>query len=180
MEKTSWNREGRTRAWGVFQTTEYFQGVRVVVLSNLVKMIFPSLFFSSIPKRAVGFSYPSGREGKLLGAALGAATCALALLLLRVVGPGGPILAVWLTGGTAGLILYNSTKERVAFVKQYCSTCRLRPLIEEHEAMHLNGEPSEEAVWAEARKKYSYASLHLADDPKICSFCPIAKKLRNN
>jgi hypothetical protein len=180
LEEASSRPGDETRAWGVFQTTEHFQGVRVVVLSNLVKVIFPSLFFSSLPKRAIGFSYPSGREGKLIGAALLAATGVVALLLFDVMGPGGLILAVWLTGGTAGLIIYNSTREKVAFVKEYCSTCRLRPLIEEHEAMHLYGEPREEAVWAETRKKYSYASLQLADDPKICSFCPIAKKLRND
>ena len=180
MEKASWKREDLSRSWGVFQTAEYFQGVRVVVLSNLVKILLPSLFFSSLPKRAIGFSYPSGREGRVIGAALVAATGAVGLLLFKMVGPGGLVLAAWLTGGTAGLIIYNSTRERVAFVKQYCSTCRLRPLIEEHEAMHLYGEPKEEAVWAEARRRHSYAALGLADDPKICSFCPIAKKLRND
>jgi len=57
--------------------------------------------------------------------------------------------------------------------------CRLRPIIEEHESMHLNGERSEDVLWRETRKKYTYEGLSLAGDPKICSFCPIAKKLRN-
>ncbi len=66
-------------------------------------------------------------------------------------------------------MLYNSTQCRVAFVKEYCSACRLRPIIEEHESMHLNGERSEDVVWGEARKKYSYDGLSLAGDPRICS-----------
>jgi len=173
--------EGRpTRAWGTPSTIGSFLGVRVVVLSNLVRLLFPPLFFSSIPKRAIGFSYPSGREGKLIGTALVAATGIVSFLMMKAVGLPGLVLAAWLTGGTAGLIVYNSTMERVAFVKQYCQSCRLRPLIEEHEAMHLNGEASEEVVWTEARSKYSYESLQLADDPKICAFCPIAKKLRDH
>jgi hypothetical protein len=168
------------RAWGGPSTIGSFLGVRVVVLSNLVKFLFPPLFFSSMPKRAIGFSYPSGREGKLIGAALVAATGVVSFLMVKTVGIPGLALAAWLTGGTAGLIIYGSTRERVAFVKQYCQYCRLRPLIEEHEAMHLSGVASEEVVWTEARRKYSYASLGLADDPKICTFCPIAKKLRDH
>ena len=168
------------RAWGVPVTVVSFTGIRVVVLSNLVKLLLPPLFVSSLPKRAIGFSYPSGREGKLIGLALVAATGLVSLLLMTRVGVAGLLLAAWLVGGTAGLIVYNSTREKVAFVKQYCQGCRLRPLIEEHEAMHLRGESSEDVVWAEARKKYSYEGLHLADDPKICTFCPIAKKLRDH
>ena len=179
MEKARFRPEDPSRAWGVFQTTEHFEGVKVVILSNLVKAVFPSLLFSSLPRRAIGFSYPSGKEGMFIGAALVAATGVVALMLFKIVGPAGLGLATWLTGGTAGLIIYNSTRGRVAFVKQYCWSCRLRPLIEEHEAMHLYGEHREEAVWAEARRRHNYATLNIADDPKICSFCPIAKKLRN-
>lgn len=157
-----------------------FPDVRFVTLSRLVMLAFPPLFFSSIPKRAIGFSYPSGREGRLLGFSLLAATLSIGLLLSRTIGLPGFLVMAWLTGGTAGLMLYNSTRGRIAFLKSYCSTCRLRPLIEEHELMHLNGEPSEEAVWAETRKKYTYEGLSLANDPKICSFCPIAKKLRTH
>ncbi len=89
-------------------------------------------------------------------------------------------MAAWLMGGTGGLIIYNSTREKIAFVKEHCQSCRLRPLIEEHEAMHLNGEPSEDVVWGEAMRRHSYQSLGLASDPRICSFCPIAKKLRDH
>ena len=78
------------------------------------------------------------------------------------------------------MILYSSMRRKVAFLKANCSACRLRPVVEEHEAMHLGGIASEEAVWAEARKKYSYENLSLEGDPRICSFCPIAKKLRTH
>jgi hypothetical protein len=152
--------------------------VRFVTLSRAVRLAFPPLYLSSIPKRAIGFSYPSGREGRVLGIALLSMTFLMGFLLSNVVGFPGFLLMAWLTGGTGALMIYNSTRGRLAFVKSYCSTCRLRPIIEEHERMHLDGEPSEEVVWADARKKYSYEALSLADDPKICVFCPIAKKLR--
>lgn len=171
---------GSTRAWGNLGSFEPSSGVRVVILSGLVKLALPPLFLASLPRRAIGFSYPSGAEGRVLGGALAAATGLLSLLLLKTVGLPGPLAAAWLMGGTAGLIIYNSTRQRIAFVKQHCETCRLRPLIEEHEAMHLMGEPREEVVWAEARRKYTYDGLQLGADPRICSFCPIAKKLRDH
>jgi len=169
-----------SRAWGGPSSIGSFLGVRVVVLSNVVKLLFPPLFVSSIPKRAIGFSYPSGREGKLIGTALIAATGIVSFLMMKTIGAPGIALAAWLTGGTAGLIVYNSTRERVAFVKEHCQHCRLRPLIEEHEAMHLSGEASEEVVWTEAKRRHSYEGLGLGNDPKICTFCPIAKKLRGH
>jgi len=168
------------QAWGGSGTIGPLLGVRVVVLSNALRLLFPPLLFSSLPKRAIGFSYPSGREGKVIGSALLAATGVVSLLLTTTVGVAGIALAAWLMGGTAGLIIYNSTRQKIAFVKGHCQSCRLRPLIEEHEAMHLNGEPSEDVVWGEARRRYSYQSLGLASDPRICSFCPIAKKLRDH
>ncbi|MDA4122340.1 MAG: hypothetical protein OK456_04065 [Thaumarchaeota archaeon] len=168
------------QAWGSSSAIGPLLGVRVVVLSNALRLLFPPLLFSSLPKRAIGFSYPSGREGKVIGVALLAATGVVSLLLMTTVGVAGIALAVWLMGGTAGLIIYNSTREKIAFVKEHCQSCRLRPLIEEHEAMHLHGEPSEDVVWGETMRRYSYKSLGLSSDPGICSFCPIAKKLRDH
>ena len=169
-----------SRASGTQAAPARLPEVRFVTLSSLVKLAFPPLFISSIPKRAIGFSYPSGNEGRVLGLCILGMTALIGFLLSRFIGPLGFIAMAWLTGGTGALMLYNSTNHRVAFVKDYCSTCRLRPLIEEHELMHLNGERSEAVVWGETRKKYSYESLALEGDPKICSFCPIAKRLRNN
>ena len=108
------------------------------------------------------------------------ATAAVSFLLNNAVGVYAALAMVWLMGGTGAVILYNSTGHGLAFVKQMCSTCRLRPIIEEHEIMHLNGESSEEAVWRETRKKYSYEGLGLGTDPKIHSFCPIAKRLKES
>lgn len=168
------------RSLGAPTPSVAIHAVRFVALSSVVKLAFPPLLLSSLPKRAIGFSLPCGNEGRLLGLSLLGVTVSIGFLLATAIGPLGFMVMVWLTGGTAGLMLYNSTRGRVAFVKEYCSTCRLRPIIEEHESMHLNGERSEEVVWGEAMKKYSYESLSLAGDPKICSFCPIAKRLRNN
>jgi hypothetical protein len=168
------------RAWGAQATTASLSQIRFIKLSNAVKLAFPPLFFSSIPKRAIGFSYPSGREGRILGVSMLSITIAIGLLLSLNIGLSGFLLMIWLTGGTSVLMLYNSTSGKIAFIKSYCSGCRLRPLIEEHEAMHLNGESSEEVVWGEMTKKYTYEGLSLAGDPKICSFCPIAKRLRTH
>ncbi len=155
-------------------------GVVVLPLSNLLKVLLPPLLISSMPKRAIGFSFPRGTEGKLIGVSLLLATFAVSFLLDRTLGIYPALAMVWLMGGTGVVILFNSMGQGVAFVKEMCSTCRLRPIIEEHEKMHLDGEASEEAVWAEARKKYSYEGLGLGTDPSIHSFCPIAKRLKES
>jgi hypothetical protein len=174
------NTQKSSGPWRISASPAVFPDVRFVTLSRAVRLAFPPLLLSSLPKRAIGFSYPSGREGRVLGVALLSMTFLIGFLLSPTLGLPGFLLMAWLTGGTASLMLYNSTVGRVAFVKSYCSTCRLRPLIEEHEAMHLYGEPSEDVVWGETKKKYTYEGLSLANDPKICSFCPIAKKLRTH
>ncbi len=155
-------------------------GIVVLPLSMLLRLLLPPRLVSSRPRRAVGFSFPRGTEGKVLGVALLGGTAAVSYLLNNAFGIYAALAMVWLMGGTAVVIIYNSTGHGLAFVKQMCSTCRLRPIIEEHEIMHLNGEPSEEAVWLETRKKYSYEGLGLGTDPKIHSFCPIAKRLKEN
>jgi hypothetical protein len=155
-------------------------GVLVLPLSNLLRVALPPLLISSLPRRAIGFSFPRGTEGKLLGVCLMGATVAISFLADRAYGPLAALAMVWLVGGTGVVMLYNSTRQGLAFVKQMCSTCRLRPIIEEHEIMHLNGETSEEAVWDSARKRYSYEGLGLGTDPKIHSFCPIAKRLKES
>src|SRR5712692_2630228 len=168
------------RAFGLPTPLAAVDGIIVVPLSNLLKLAFPPLWVSSLPRKAIGFSLPRGAEGKLLGACILAATSLIALLAGESFGPVALLGIVWLTGGTGVLMVYNSTRQGVAFVKLMCSTCRLRPIIEEHEIMHLRGEPSEEVVWRETLKKYSYEGLELGTDPKIHSFCPIAKRLKEN
>ena len=168
-----------SRAWGTSSAEAGTPEVKFVVLSTVVKLAFPPLLFSSIPKRAIGFSYPSGGEGRLLGISLLGVTGVLGFLLSTWIGPAGDLVMAWLLGGTAVVMIYNSTSCRIAFLKEYCAPCRLRPIIEEHEAMHLNGEASEDVIWQETRRRYTYESLSLEGDPQICTFCPIAKKLRN-
>jgi hypothetical protein len=153
--------------------------VVVVPLSKLLRVLVPPLFISSLSRSAIGFSFPRGNEGRLIGSCLVAATVGLSFMLDTALGAYPALLLVWLMGGTGAIILYN-TWRGLAFVKEMCSTCRLRPIIEEHEVMHLNGVRSEEAVWSEARKKYSYDGLGLGTDPEIHSFCPIAKRLKEN
>ena len=154
------------------------EGIVVLPLSKLLRLLLPPLFISSLPKRAIGFSFPRGKEGAFLGSALLVGTGTIAFLLDSAFGIYPALAMVWLIGGTGAVILYNSVGHGLAFVKEMCSTCRLRPIIEEHEMMHLKGEPSEDEVWRETRKKYSYDGLGLGSDPAIHSFCPIAKRLK--
>ncbi len=151
-----------------------------MVLSSLVKIAIPSLLVSSIPRRAIGFSYPRGREGLIAAAGMLGLTFVVGYALAASVGPLSIFVSLWGFGGTAAVMLYNSTGTGVAFVKPLCSTCRLLPLIEEHEAVHLSGVASEARCWEDARKRYSYVGLGLGSDPRICSFCPIAKRLRED
>jgi hypothetical protein len=155
-------------------------GIIVLPLSRSLSILLPPLFVSSLPKRAIGFSFPRGTEGKLLGVSLIGATVAISVLLSTAFGFIFGLAIIWIMGGTGVVILYNSTRRGLAFVKEMCSACRLLPIIEEHEIMHLRGEPSEEVVWREAKKKYTYEGLGLGTDPKIHSFCPIAKRLKEN
>ncbi len=166
------------RALGLPTPVAAIDGVIVVPLSKLLRVLLPPLLVSSLPRRAIGFSFPRGTEGKMLGVALVGGTAAISYLLNHAFGIYPALAMIWLMGGMGVVILYNSSRHGLAFVKEMCSTCRLRPIIEEHEIMHLNGEPSEEAVWNAARKKYSYEGLSLGTDPKIHSFCPIAKRLK--
>jgi hypothetical protein len=168
------------RAFGFRAPATTVDGVIVLPLSKLLRLLLPPLFISSLPRKAIGFSFPRGVEGKLLGVSLLVGTFTISFLLNSAFGIYPALAMVWLMGGTGAVILYNSIGPGVAFVKQMCSTCRLRPIIEEHEKMHLDGEPSEDAVWEVARKKYSYDGLGLGTDPKIHSFCPIAKRLKES
>lgn len=167
------------RAFSLPAPAVSIDGVVVLPLSKLLRLLLPPLLISSLPRRAIGFSFPRGAEGKLLGVALIGGTAAISFLLDGAFGVYAALAMVWLMGGTGVVILYNSVGPGVAFVKQMCSTCRLRPIIEEHEMMHLNGERSEDAVWDAAKKRYSYEGLGLGTDPKIHSFCPIAKRLKD-
>lgn len=168
------------RAFSLPSPAASIEGIVVLPLSNLLKVLLPPLLVSSLPKRAIGFSFPRGKEGKAIGVSLLFATAAVSFLLDSTLGILPALALVWLLGGTGVVILFNSMGQGVAFVKQMCSTCRLRPIIEEHEKMHLLGEASEEEVWKAARRKYSYDGLGLGTDPKIHSFCPIAKRLKES
>jgi len=157
------------------------KGMKVVPLTGLVKLAVPALFISSLPRNAIGFSFERGRFGALSGALLFAASILIAFILSREV---GIILALpfsmWLMGGSSLLMIYNSTANSLAFVKPICAGCRLRPVIEEHEAMHLGGVVAEGVVWREMKKRHSLESLSLEGDPNICWFCPIPKRLKED
>jgi len=155
-------------------------GLRVVTLTTLVKIAFPPLYITSLPKNAIGFSFERGKFGVLIGSSLLATSVLLSILLSRAIGILSLPLAMWLLGDTSLLMLYNSTSRSIAFVKPLCAGCRLRPIIEEHEGMHLAGMSRDRQVWSEMKKRHSYESLSLEGDSSICSFCPIPKRLKEH
>jgi hypothetical protein len=155
--------------------------MKVVPLTGLVKMAVPALLISSLPRNAIGFSFERGRFGAVSGALLFAASMLIAFILSREVGIVLALtISMWLMGGSGVLMIYNSTASSLAFVKPICAGCRLRPVIEEHEAMHLGGVVEDSVVWREMRKRHSCESLSLDGDPNICWFCPIAKRLKED
>jgi hypothetical protein len=150
--------------------------MKVVRLSIPVRLAVPPLLICSIPKRAIGFSFEGGKPALLLGGTLVALTLALSAILFPSTGILGPILFLWLFGSTGAVFLYNGSR-RVAFVKSLCTGCRLLPIIEEHEKIHLGGVESDLEVWNQMRKRHSCESLELVGDKTICTFCPIPKRL---
>jgi hypothetical protein len=100
----------------------------------------------------------------------------IGILLASPAGWWGFVLFFWLIG-TAGLAMFASALRPTAFVKPICVKCRLLPIIREHEAIHLSGVAGEKAVWDSMKTRHSVESLSLSQDPTICSFCPIPKRL---
>ncbi|MDG6902413.1 MAG: hypothetical protein JRM80_10720, partial [Nitrososphaerota archaeon] len=151
-------------------------GMTTLRLSLPVRMLVPALWASSLPRNAIGFSFERGRTALLLGCVLGAASLAVGALLYPVTGILGLALPLWLVGSAAALMVATALRP-LAFVKPLCSGCRLLPVIEEHEAIHLSGQASDDEVWKVMRARHSCESLGLVGDPSICSFCPIPKRL---
>ena len=141
-----------------------------------LRFLVPSLAVTTLSRSTRGVSFYPGRVGFALGAVLFSGSLALGWLLEGLTGPVGAALALWLLG-TSGLATMVSSVRPLAFVKPICTRCRLLPIIEEHEAIHLSGVGSEGAVWASMRTRHSKESLSLEGDPAICWFCPIPKRL---
>ncbi len=155
-------------------------GMHVVRLSLLVRLAIPSLFISSLPKNAIGFSFERGRFGVLVGSLLICSSLLVGYTLSLLLGVLAYSLSIWLLGATGALMIYNSAGVSIAFVKSLCSSCRLLPIIEEHEALHLAGLERDAEVWNQMRSRYSCEGLSLDGDPGICSFCPIPKRLKEH
>ncbi len=153
--------------------------LRVVTLSSVVQLLIPSLILSTLPRSTRGVSFHGGRAGFLLGCALLVASSAVGWLLWEATGIAGAALVFWLIG-TAGVVMMVGSLWPLAFIKPICTKCRLLQIIEEHEAIHLAGTESEEAVWASMRLRHSAESLKLEGDPAICWFCPIPKRLQEH
>jgi hypothetical protein len=156
------------------------RGMRVVQLTGFVKAAVPALYITSLPRNAIGFSFEGGVFGVLCGALLFAASMLIAFVLSGALGLLAFPFSMWLIGGSSVLMIYNSTASSLAFVKPLCAGCRLRPIIEEHEAIHLGGVVHDGLVWREMKKRYSSESLSLEGDPRICTFCPIPKRLKED
>ncbi len=177
---TTLNPKGASPAVGSLPPSYVKGGMHVVRLSPLVRLAIPSLFISSLPKNAIGFSFEKGRFGVLVGSLLVCSSILIGYTLSGVIGVLSYPLSLWLLGSTGALMIYNSGGVSTAFVKSLCSTCRLLPVIEEHEALHLAGLERDADVWVQMRTRHSCKSLALDGDPGICSFCPIPKRLKEH
>lgn len=151
-------------------------GMRTLKLSMPMRFLFPSLLVSSMPRNAIGFSFERSRLGSAVGAFVLAGSLTLGALLFRAAGVLGFVLPVWLLG-TTGVLMLATSLSPLAFVKPLCSGCRLLPVIEEHEAIHLAGVESDDEIWNVMRSRHSCESLGLNGDASICWFCPIPKRL---
>ena len=151
-------------------------GMKVVTLGLRVKVLVPLLALASASQSTRGLTLYPGRPGVALGAAVMAASVAMAYALFPAAGILGAFLAVWLLG-SAGAATFVAALRPTAFVKPICVRCRLLPIIREHEAIHLTGVASEGAVWASMKTRHTASSLSLDGDPTICAFCPIPKRL---
>lgn len=151
--------------------------IRVVRLTLPLRLLVPSLLVSSLPKRAIGFSFERGAFGALMGSVLVGGSALLGGVLSQAFGPLAAVAAIWLMGST-GIVMLCNCSTGLAFVKPLCTGCRLLPIIKEHEAMHMGGMESDLAIWESVRGKYTFEGLSLGTDPAICRFCPIAKRLK--
>ena len=156
-----------------------FERMKVVRLGWPVKVLIPSLIVPSLSSQTRGMTFHFGKGGILIGAMLSGGAAGVAALLLPEFGYPAALLVLWLVG-TTGVVMILTPLRPVAFVKPICTRCRLLPVIKEHEAMHMAGEPDERRVWAAMRSRHSVSSLSLDGDPNICTFCPIPKRLREH
>lgn len=150
--------------------------MRVVRLTIPLQILVPALAVSSLSKSTRGLTLYPGRTGVALGVILMASSATVGALLLGPMGVAGAILSAWALGTAGGVMLWAALTT-AAFVKPICVRCRLLPIIREHEAIHLSGVASEEAVWGSMKTRHSVSSLSLEGDPAICTFCPIPKRL---
>jgi hypothetical protein len=139
-------------------------------------LLVPALIFPSLSKGTRGLTLYPGRMGLALGSLLVASSAVIGALLLGPMGPVGAVLPLWFMG-TVGIATVVGSFRPIAFIKPICTRCRLLPIIQEHEAIHLSGVTSEGQVWASMRTRHSAKSLSLEGDPAICTFCPIPKRI---
>lgn len=153
--------------------------VTLITLSIPVRLAVPALGISSLPKKAIGFSFESGRPGVLTGVLLLGGSLFAGLILQPAMGLAPMLVLYWLIGTTGTVMIFNGTR-KMAFVKPLCTNCRLLPIIHEHEATHIDGVRSDSEIWEMVSGKYGGLRLSLEADPAICSFCPIPKRLREH
>lgn len=151
--------------------------LRVVTLSAPLVALMPPLALPTLSKSTRGVSFYPGKVGAALGISLLAGSIFIGTILNGTFGLVVALLPVWLLGTTGAAMFVNGFRP-MAFVKPICVRCRLLPVIEEHESIHLSGVTSEKAVWDSMKERHSVESLALAGDPAICTFCPIPKRLR--
>jgi hypothetical protein len=126
-------------------------------------------------KEAIGFSFPKAIDTLIIGICMSIFSFVSSYLLFD----SSIILSffvMWAIGATSFFMVISYFVD-IAFVRSRCFSCRLKPIIVEHEKFHIQGEHNDNKIWTRMRQKYDATALNLNKDPMICSFCPIKKRL---
>ncbi|MEE9586333.1 MAG: hypothetical protein V3W09_05460 [Nitrososphaerales archaeon] len=155
-------------------------GARVLRLSLPVLLLVPVLFIRAIPRRAIGFTFVKDKVTvPILGLAF-TSFILVSLLFSMMVGFYGYLLSFWLIGTAWLVMLVNAATDGLIFIKSGCIYCKLRKIIVHHEKLHLEGIASEREVWCILKETYKISPTIKADGSRICSYCPIPKRLNEN
>lgn len=150
---------------------------KVLHLSLVLRILTPSLLLRSASKNAIGFAFLRTIETLLAGFMSLLSSILLGYLFYSTIGLASFPLFVWLVGSAGIVMIAHCVGPGYIFVKSLCAGCKLRPIIIEHEAVHISGISSEAEVWRRLKGIFNNSFQNLASDYEVCTFCPIVDHL---
>ena len=150
---------------------------KVLHLSLVLRILAPSLLLRSASKSAIGFAFLRTFETLLAGFMSLLSSLLLGYLFYSTIGIASFPLFIWLLGSAGVLMIAHCVGPGYIFVKSLCGGCKLRPVIVEHEAVHISGISSEVEVWRRLKIMFNNTFPNLVSDYEICTFCPIVNHL---